>query len=270
MDVDGQAASGRVPPPCAVRTVPLAPVSLSAVPTDPSSLMLGTQDGGVFVVKLSPQGEASVSDALASAGDPFGLQGGFSLASSFWAEAAARASSNKAVPAGHDGVVTGMAHHPSFRENALLGDAFVTGCSDWTVRVWSPRLSQGPIVSIHGPPSAALSVSWCPRASHPGVLAACYADGSVLLWDVPQVSRQGVAAESCAHFKLPSGVSAAHVLWLQGTMRSAPPLLVVDSAGSLHVLDSAPALARASGGGSAGLLDCLNTLSQGQVQRESE
>jgi len=267
MDIDGQSSAGRVPPPCAVRTVPLAAVSLSPVPTDPSSLLVGTQDGGVFRIALSPQGEASVAAVLASAGDPFGAQAGFSQASSFWGGASqATQGGAKAVPAGHDGTVTGMVHHPGHWESPLLGDVFVTGGSDWTVRLWSPRLSPGPLMCVHGPSSAVRGVTWCPRVSHPGLVSACHGDGSVCVWDVQQAAKHGIAARTAAHFQTPQGTAAVHALWLQGNMRDAPPLVVADSAGAFHVLDSSPALAKGgSGAGANSLLDTLLALAPKQT-----
>ena len=262
MDIDGlAAASGRVPPPCATRSVPLAAVSLSAVPTDPSSMLVGTQDGGVFRVALSPQGDASVAASLASAGDGFGAQAGFSLASSFWAEAAEMAArGGQAIPAGHDGPVTGLVHHPGFQENPLLGDVFASGGADWTLRVWSPRLTQSPLVSIHGPSSAVHSVAWCPRMSHPGLVSACHADGSVRVWDVSFAAKHGIAAHSVAHFQIPQGTAATHALWLQGSMNGSPPLLVADALGGFRVLECSAALAKGSTGGASALLDTLLAL----------
>lgn len=223
--------------------VPLAPTTLTPVPTDASRSSVGTQDGALYHIVMSA-GRVEVEHCVGGGSEAVsGLHIGYSPASKYW-------EGPTATP-GHCGLITSMARHPGHPDNALLGDVLLTAGSDWTVRVWSPRLADGPLATLHAAQAPVLAVAWSRAA--PCLCLAGDSAGHLYMWDLPAALGKGSAAKPLLALQV-STAPLTSLLWLPG---KAGEVLVGDAAGCVHALDVTAATARAVGGTGTALLDAL-------------
>mmetsp|Transcript_39312 Transcript_39312/g.108434 ORF Transcript_39312/g.108434 Transcript_39312/m.108434 type:complete len:649 (-) Transcript_39312:234-2180(-) len=87
---------------------------------------------------------------------------------------------------GHEGPVTGLDMHPRGEVEKhgveAVGDLAVTASFDWSVKLWSVKQSQWPILSIDNFEDYVYDVRWHP--THPAIFCAVDGEGHVDLWDL--------------------------------------------------------------------------------------
>jgi WD40 repeat protein len=119
--------------------------SLSPIPEDASSFVVGSMDGGVYLASIT--GKETVTEAS--------LQG-------------------------HAGAVTSVRHPPKSSE--LGTDVVLTSSMDWTVKLWAPSTSTLPLFTITGSSDFVLDAAWNPAVT--SVVASGDGEGRVSLWNI--------------------------------------------------------------------------------------
>jgi len=183
---------------------------MAVSPDDPDAAVLGGADGGLFSARFGARG-ASVLQRL---------------------------------PA-HAAAVADVRAHP---DSARFEGVFATAGLDWAVRIWAPRATARPLVSVLGLGDAASAVDMHP--AHAGVVATATAGGEVCLWSLVghdgEARRMVTAPEvrvrlaASGQQVLRTGESEAEGACSAATAarwsQSGAALAVGDAAGRLHVL----------------------------------
>jgi dynein intermediate chain len=100
---------------------------------------------------------------------------------------------------GHEGPVTGIDFHPRLTGAAQgvesYGDLALTTSFDWSIKLWSVKHSQWPVLSLDSFEDYVYDVRWHP--SHPAVFCSVDGEGHVDLWNLNQSMESPI--ERCEH-----------------------------------------------------------------------
>jgi dynein intermediate chain len=84
---------------------------------------------------------------------------------------------------GHEGFITAVSCHPSDIGGSIdFGDLVLSASVDWTVKLWSPKLSHSALHSIECYNDHVTTVKWHPR--HPAIFACADGEGHLDLWNL--------------------------------------------------------------------------------------
>lgn len=93
----------------------------------------------------------------------------------------------------HDAPMTSLQFHPSYKSSAAAGataanDLFLTSSYDWTVKLWSNKLSK-PLFVFEAARDYVHAAAWCP--SNPYIFAAGDGTGKLDVWSLGQDAAAG-------------------------------------------------------------------------------
>eukprot|EP01091_Cochliopodium_minus_P013612 TRINITY_DN4422_c0_g1_i1.p1 TRINITY_DN4422_c0_g1~~TRINITY_DN4422_c0_g1_i1.p1 ORF type:complete len:608 (-),score=172.96 TRINITY_DN4422_c0_g1_i1:149-1972(-) len=90
---------------------------------------------------------------------------------------------------GHYGLVTGLSFH-SKRGLIDFGELFLSSSIDWTVKLWSQKNTETPLISFEEHSDYVYDVAWSPV--HPSVFASADGSGKVALWDLNEETEVSI------------------------------------------------------------------------------
>lgn len=86
---------------------------------------------------------------------------------------------------GHNAPVTALSLHPvpsNWAKGHEYSSLMLSSSMDWSLKLWSPKLSKSPIASFDSAQDYVFDVKWSP--THPGIFASGDAEGYVDIWDL--------------------------------------------------------------------------------------
>ena len=92
----------------------------------------------------------------------------------------------------HYGLITGLSFHNK-RGAVDFGDLFLSSSVDWTVKLWSQKKTEAPLVSLEEHSDYVYDVAWSP--SHPSIFASADGSGKIALWDLNEEAE--VSIQTC-------------------------------------------------------------------------
>lgn len=127
---------------------------------------------------------------------------------------------------GHFGPVTGIDFHPP-TGSVDFSDLFLTGSTDWTVKLWNQKSSTKPIYSFDNAAGDYIyDVKWCP--THPALFATADGTGNLDFWNVNEETEIAILKTKVTEHALNK------IQWSSDGKR----ILTGDSSGALYIYDS--------------------------------
>eukprot|EP01117_Protostelium_nocturnum_P007231 TRINITY_DN2586_c0_g1_i1.p1 TRINITY_DN2586_c0_g1~~TRINITY_DN2586_c0_g1_i1.p1 ORF type:complete len:506 (+),score=173.11 TRINITY_DN2586_c0_g1_i1:525-2042(+) len=125
---------------------------------------------------------------------------------------------------GHRGPITSVDFHPS-NGPINFSHLFLSSSTDWTTKLWNPKVSTKPTYSFEDASDYIYDVKWCP--SHPSVFASADGTGSLDLWNLnEEVDVPTIKTSVC-------GNALSKLVWSEDGKK----ILTGDSTGHLYLYD---------------------------------
>ena len=85
----------------------------------------------------------------------------------------------------HDAPITSVDVHPGISQSekhSEMSDLVLSSSMDWTVKLWTPRYREEPLMTFESAQEYVYDAQWSP--THPSVFASCDAEGFVDIWNI--------------------------------------------------------------------------------------